>query len=467
MNYRYVKVPFRMIPQAYLTGGLEKLVLYSIYSEALELPFDVENVSKRILYLYLIVEENKHLCKIPQRIVKVLQEMDSITEYIELNDPYSEYRGFNPDIDPNVPNGVFNPLDAEDNSVIERLDSYFAKDEALWEDATMFYRVYSMLNLLRLHTNYTFEQFQSVFNEFCIKERGCKTTDWSKGHAGFNLSIAIELFHDEIRLAIKYPPAKYDSKEYQKEYKDLMERKVMLAADMAMKSIMGKKSIGNATKSEILARMAGKRNISDGVDVDDPELNPECLEVVKRYSCKDNFRRIMGLMRGSFFKYIEVVKGSEASGYFFSNSRDLSRKELEQGIAKIIAENKKKNGRYRIQRFRAKLKKNTFKMVGVTPAMPEPTQSGNAATNGMNQVTQTQIPFPPMQSQPFPPMQPQQQAPMQGGYQQQPTQFPQGEMPFPPPQGYVQQPYQQTQVFGSCQQPNGNDNTPHGNGKWQ
>ena len=123
MNYRYVKVPFRMIPQAYLTGGLEKLVLYSIYSEALELPFDVENVSKRILYLYLIVEENKHLCKIPQRIVKVLQEMDSITEYIELNDPYSEYRGFNPDIDPNVPNGVFNPLDAEDNSVIERLDS--------------------------------------------------------------------------------------------------------------------------------------------------------------------------------------------------------------------------------------------------------------------------------------------------------------------------------------------------------
>ena len=137
-------------------------------------------------------------------------------------------------------------------------------------------------------------------------------------------------------------------------------------------------------------------------------------------------------MRGSFFKYIEVVKGSEASGYFFSNSRDLSRKELEQSIAKIIAANKKEKAKYRKRRERQRKKTGTFKMVGVIPAMPEPTQSGNAATNGMNQVTQTQIPFPPMQSQPFPPMQPQQQAPMQGGYQQQPTRFPQGEMPFPP-----------------------------------
>ena len=427
-KYRYVKVPFRLIPLAYKVGGLKKLVLYSIYSEALELPFEVENVSKRILILFLRGDKNKWHVDFPQSIYKLLYDMEEETPFIACNE--DDFKGYDPLTQ------QFDPWDENEESVIKRLNQKFTENPSLWEQATLWYRIYSFLHLCGISVNFPFEKFQIAFNKLCVTEYGYRTTDWNRGHAGFNINLAVNILQDEIRWQVENPPKKHASKEYIDLYKQIMERKVMLAADMAMKSIKGRKAIGNATKAEILARMVGNRSISEKVDVNDQELDPECRDMVKRFGRNEYFYILMAKMRGNYFRCIDTIKGSEASGWFFTNSRDMSKEQLEQGIYEIITANKKENARHRSQRFRHKLKKNTFKSIGLTPKKPEPIAPNTGVVH----------------QQPFPPMQPQQQAPMtqqfpptQGGYQQSvPVGYPQ--QPMQQMQGY-QQPVQQSQGY--------------------
>ncbi len=424
MSYRYVKVPFRLIPLVYKTDGLEKLVLYSIYSEALELPFERENVTKRILYIWLHGGTEKFSLLIPKRITNALHDLEDEVPYIGLNE--TEYRGF---IRDEQGKPIFNPTDEKGNSVIKRLDTKFDEDNSLWQQATMYYRIYSMLMLLEVSCNFSFERYEEVFKELCVTKCGYNTTDWNEGHAGFNLVKAIDLLKREATFKTDYPLSKRNCKLAIEEYRQIEEKKVVLAADMAMRSIKGRKAIGKATKKEILARMIGRRNLSDKVDINDPDIDLECKAVYRRYSDKDYFLRLIGLMRGSFFDKIESVKGS---GYFFSNSRDMKDNEMEDGMFKIMATNKTAKAKYRKRRQRAKSKNCTFKQKGLTPQKHE----GDVTMQPQKPQQQFNVPI----DAPFLPFgdYPQPTGNVPQKYQQQPAiqQPMQQQMPFPTMQGY-------------------------------
>lgn len=421
-KYRYVKVPFRLIPLAFKPNGLEKLVLYSIYSEALDISFDTENVAKRILYVYINGNSQKYGMPLPNVISKVLDDMEDECSFIGEN---SEYRGFTPCF--GAPS--FDPIDESNNSVIHRLNERFDKDENLWFHATMYYRLGNLFKLVGISTSLPYERLDQIFNLYCSSENGYKTTDWDKGHGSINLTIAVQLYLDEVKL--QQEKDSISKREYSKALKDIFERKVMLAADMAMKSIKGRKAIGNATKSEILARMIGMRHISEEVDLDDPELDDDCKALYLKYSDKENFRRIIGRMRGSYFNRIEVFKGSEASGYFFTNSRDMTVDEFIDGASKIRDDKRKEKHKYCMRRYRQKNKSNTFK------------NNGLSLPKKKKQTIQQNIPFPMQDYQqptvPFTSAPSQQMTP-----QAQPITS-QQQLPFPPPQGYQQQPMQAQQ----------------------
>ena len=425
MNYYYGNIPPRLIPLAYNTNGLEKLILYSLYTESLRKEYSMDIVAKHILYLFLLVDSKKHRIQIPNSIIRTLTDMDGETEYIGCSDEYSEYRSFYPGDE------KFCPLDVKNNSVTERLIGIFRENNLLWDSALRFYRIYMILKKMDLRINYTIEDMENAYISLNICDNSGREIqdEWKSGYGSVNLEKALRLLYEEKKLEISTPLTERKTNKYLTQLREIEEHKVRLAACIAMNSIKGAKAIGNATKSQILARMVGKKEIDADIDINDSALDAECKKIFKRYNNYEYFQRLMGLMRTRDFKFIEP---QGKSGFYYSTSRDMTVEEFQRGMKKIMDDKGRKSDKYYRRRKRYELKHGTFKSQKLTPNV----SNGDAPMQPQKPQQQfnvpTDAPFLPVGDYP----QPTGNVPQK--YQQQPAiqQPMQQQMPFPTMQGY-------------------------------
>ena len=327
-KFRYVKVPIQMIPLLY-DGiiGIKTVCLYSLYRAGMQFDISEKNVIRRLVYQYLNVEPKNRKVGIPKELVDWLDDWDDKFDIIGWN---ADYRGFDP-------NGQdYDPMDSEDDYVIDTIFSAI-KDTPMWDLAEEYYRLGQVANLLKIKIPST---------DIIIEtHKKYEVYDNTKIYAYAKFDKMLELWNRE---------------------KNLTEEDIEIyAGNLALKSIIGKKKVGHTDSKLILARMAGCVGKDDVTEDYLANCNPNAAKVYKKYSDKDNFRRLAGRLRDGYVKYIEVLPGKPRYGYFFSFSRDLSKNELESEIESMIADEKKEAARNRKRLERKRKKAKCRKMVGL------------------------------------------------------------------------------------------------------
>lgn len=324
-GYSYIKVPVSMIPMIYWGyASMVDILLYGVYHIARNVEPDPDNVTKCIIYTFLNGRKNN--LSLPLAIEKKLMQMEDECPFIGWND---DYRGF-------LPDGVtFSPTDEDDNSVIDRLNEIFAEDSGLWNLAVEYYKVSHAFDLLEITYNGTFENIANTYNRLKF-HNNCSAWGYLKVQ---NLISLMKKGNDVTKEELE-----------------------VFAAAAALKGIMGKRTVWYAETKLILARMVGMVKADDPLcGFDDEELR----RIYKKYSDKDNFRRLKGRLREGYLKYIDNVKGCNRLGTFFSFSRDLSVADFNKAIGEIVAERKKTAARSR------KRKERYFKKLGCRPSQSE------------------------------------------------------------------------------------------------
>lgn len=324
-GYSYIKVPVSMIPMIYRGyASLIDILLYGMCHIARNIEPDPDNVTKRILYTFLYGK--KKSLSLPLAIHRKLMQMEQECSFIGFGD---DYRGF-------LPDGVtFYPTDEDDNSVIDRLDEVFEEDSGLWNLAREYYQVSHAFELLGLSYNGVFEHIANTYNR--LKHHNyCNAWGYLKVQNLMNLiSKRDDVTPEELEV---------------------------FAAAAALKGIMGKRTVWYAETKLILARMAGMVKADEPLNGIDDE---EAKRVYKKYSDKDNFRRLKGRLREGYVKYIDNVSGCNRLGTFFSFSRDLSVADFNKAIGEIVAERRKTAARSR------KRKERHYKKLGCRPSQSE------------------------------------------------------------------------------------------------
>ena len=301
-GYSYIKVPVSMIPMIYRGyTSICDILLYGVYDKARDIDADPENVTKHILYKFL--NGNKNSLPLPKSIHDTLLQMDEDCPFIECNE---DYRGF-------LGDGVtFWPEDEECNAVIDRLDDEFSDNSGLWNLAVEYYQVSHAFAFLELSYKGTFESIADTYNRLKY-HNSCKAWGYVNVSNLMNLMSKRDAATDE--------------------------EKELLAAVAALKGIIGKRTVWYADTKLILARMAGMVKADDALSGIEDE---EAQRVYRKYSDKDNFRRLKGRLREGYVKHIDIVNGCNRLGTFFSFSRDLSVADFNKAIGEIVAERRKK-----------------------------------------------------------------------------------------------------------------------------
>lgn len=316
-----------MIPLLYDGAiGLRNVLTYCVYRAGLQFDITPENVVRKLIYQYLNVEPENRPISIPNALNKWLDEYDENYLIKEMN---WDYRGFDPH---NHIDKSYDPCDIDGESIIDTL----VLPEELWDLAEEYYRLGQVSNLLHI-------RIPDVDSVIAIHKK---------------LSV--------FDYSIPYAYAKFDKLQELYRRRNNLEKEdiEIYAGNLVLKSCIGKKKVGRINTRLFLARMVGCVR-EDDVTPDYLANNPKAAEVYKKYSDKDNFRRLMGRLRDGYVKYIEVLPGKPRYGYFFSFSRDLSKKEFENEIEAIIINDKKKSARNRKRLERSRKKMKCRKMVGL------------------------------------------------------------------------------------------------------
>ena len=320
-KFEYIKIPVSLIPELYRgQSGFIDVMSYCFYRAAAEMNYNPNNVAKRIVYEYLITRKEKRRVQLPSRIVRVLEELDEETNFVEWSE---DYRGFYPNLA-----GDFDPEDVDDNSVISQVEDVLSSDDNLWDLAVDYYCTSQVSKLLRVSVS-NLEAIINAHEQFRAHDK-CKAWAWVK-------------FDKLLELAKRGQDLKTEDIE-------------VYAAHLALKSIIGKKKVGRTERKLVLARMAGCVSSDDCTDLY-LKKSPTVGKVHKKYSDKDNFRRLMGRLREGFVKYIETVPGKNRLGMFFSYSRDLSKYMFEEEVMSIVEKDKKEaaKNKKRMQRRKKKM----------------------------------------------------------------------------------------------------------------
>lgn len=318
-KFEYIKVPIQMIPLLYDGAiGISKVLTYCIYRAGMQFDISRRNVVRRLVYQYLNVLPEHRKIGIPKKLVEWLDNWDCQYEIRAWNE---DYRGFDP-------NGQdYDPVDNEDDSVLDTILATL-EDSHLWDLAEEYYRLGQVANLLNIKIHST-ENVIAIHKKFA-------NFDKSKVYAYAKFDKMMELWNRG---------------------KNLTEEDIEIyAGNLALKSIIGKKKVGRTERKLVLARMAGCVSSDDCTDLY-LKKSPTVGKVHKKYSDKDNFRRLMGRLREGFVKYIETVPGKNRLGMFFSYSRDLSKYMFEEEVMSIVEKDKKEAAKIkkRMQRRKKKM----------------------------------------------------------------------------------------------------------------
>ena len=310
-GFKYVKIPVSMIPLLSKgKNGLLEVALYCVYRTCMQFGFDADNVAKRLVYEYHITEPEKRRTKIPDELANLLITLEEETDFVEMNE---DYRGFNQ-------NGViYDPKDINGNSIIDLINDKFAENPTLWEIATDYYQIDQAAKLLGIKVN----DVKAVIS-----------THW-KLHVHDNCRAwAFANFHKLLELLNKENLGQEDMDMY--------------AGYVALKSKIGRRKVGHTNSADFVARLAGCVSKSE-VSEEYLRENPVADYLYKKYSNKENLRRLMGKLRGGYLKFAETLKGKPAAGWFYSFSRDLSKKDFISAISDIMIAEKKEKAKKRKQ----------------------------------------------------------------------------------------------------------------------
>lgn len=319
-KFEYIKIPVSLIPELYRgRSGFIDVMSYCFYRASAEMDFDPNNVAKRIVYEYVITKKEKRKVQLPARIVNLLDELDEETEFVEWSE---DYRGFYPYL-----HGDFDPADCDDNLVIDKVEEILSADDGLWDLATDYYCIAQVAKLLKV-TCKDVDAIRRIHLQYKTHDR-CKAWAWVK-------------FSKLMELANRGEELKAEDIE-------------VYAAHLALKSIIGKKKVGRTESKLVLARMAGCVS-SDDCTSEYLSDNPIVARVHKKYSDKDNYRRLMGRLREGFVKFIETIPGKNRLGMFFSYSRDLPKYLFEEEVMKIVEKDKKEAAKIKKRRQRRQKK---------------------------------------------------------------------------------------------------------------
>jgi hypothetical protein len=354
-KFSYIKIPVSMIPLLYNgRSGLIDVLLYGIYNTA---KFDCspENMARQLLYTYMCQDPNKRRASIPSQLEEILDcyDNDSDNELTE-----NEYRGFS------KAGNEFNPSSSLFGELIETLCRLFNSNPNIYKLAKDFYCIRQCAEMLGIQVTNTDSILQR--HEWYQEHDSCRVFAYAKLD---NFTKLIDkgdnLTNEDIELLVGY---------------------------LAFKSILGRNKVGRAEKSLVLARMMGyvsPNNIEDdGSNIDSPSL----LRIFRKYSDKENFRRLVGRLREGYIKYIEVMAGKPRYGYFFSFSRDLSKMDFFSAIDDLVVANKKESARNRKRLERKRKKMKCRKQVGTAEDLPKPKKTVSPTTSKVQNATK-QIPF--------------------------------------------------------------------------
>lgn len=337
-KFSYIKIPVSMIPLLYDgRQGLIDVLLYGIYNTA-KFDCDDYNIARQLLYSYMCQDPKKRRVSIPDRLYTYLDGMDWESD-MGLSD--NDYRGFTKD------GSEFDPETILLGNVIPLLAEELNEQPELHDLAREFYCIRQCAEMLGI---------------------GIPDTDL--------VIQKHELYkdHDECRV---FAYAKLDNimKLISKGDKITSEDIELFAGYLAFKSILGRNKIGRAEKSLVVARMMGCVSSNDIEDDGSNVISESSLRIFKKYSDKENFRRLIGRLREGYVKYIEVLDGKPRYGYFFSFSRDLSKRDFESAISDMIVANKKDAAKKRKRLERKRKKMKCRKQIGVEVEVPKTKRS--------------------------------------------------------------------------------------------
>lgn len=304
--------------------GLVDVMTYGIYNAVSTFNAPDSDVVRQVLYTYMNSGSKKTVCNLPKELQAFVAGFDLTEEF-----SFDEYRGFSTD------GKEFNPLTGDMDEAIYLFENALNDNPKMKELAIEFYRIRQGCNLLGI-TISDIDAIRMVHEKY-------------RRYDGFRVFGQAKL--------------KFFMNLYQKRYTTEEER-VLLAAYISLRSIMGKKTIDVTDKEHVLARMMGKvtpSEISETEILSDTNL----ASVWKRYNDWEYWRRLLSMLRGGYVKHIQPLKDRPRLGTFFTFSRDMSEKEFISQAEKLAVERKKEKALIRKRVERKRKRTNTFKPISI------------------------------------------------------------------------------------------------------
>ncbi len=329
-------------------NGLIDVYLYSIYNTA-NCESDDTNVVRQLLFTYMCQDSTKRRAGIPRKLQEFLDDLDSANNG-ELSD--NEYRGFSQ-------GGYdFAPCSDSVGDLIPFLLTELQKRPEMLSLAKEFYSIRQCAEMLDI----VVPDAGLIINahNFYKNYDACK-----KKYA----SIKLDKFHYLINEGNSLSTEDIEK----------------FAGYIALKYILRRDKVGRTDRLHVAALMAGFYDKIKDVDVMEYLQTEEQKKIFKRFSDKENFRKLIDRLRGGYFKFIQTVPGQNKLGLFFAENPKISVKEFNEAIEEIVIADRKQYQRdkKRILRKRKRAgcqKPNpdvcvTYNVTAPIEKVPEPQQT--------------------------------------------------------------------------------------------
>lgn len=332
-------------------GGIATVAYYGIYHAVQTFNAPDEDVARQVCYTFMNNDSKKRRCSLPA-------ELHAFVSGFDLTEGFSddEYRGFHGDTE-------FTPMTFEANDAIETLLHALKSTPKMMELAREFYRIRQGAELLGIIIP-DIDSILQIHNKY-IKYDDCKV------FGQIRIQKIMKLYSEGALTE---------------------EQCVMLAAFVSLSSIKGKRTVAVTDKEHVLARMMGKVSPSE-IDEDEIKFDPLLERVWKRYNNKEYWRRLTGMLRGGYVKFIQPLRDRQRLGTFFTFSRDMTEEEFVKAAEQLATERKKQKAVIRKRVERKRKRTNTFKPISI----PKNAISTAAPQRQTNVGTQ---PFPPFNGKP-------------------------------------------------------------------
>ena len=317
----YLKIPLPLIRLLLVRPGeAENVIRFAVYNMAQEYAADPTNVFRQILWAFYQSNDfdDDEIGPRNDRILedKINETLIDLWESRELSVDF-ERRGF-------TQSGEFlGDYDCQ----IEELEEYAKTDTNFYEDCELWHKLRQLCSNVGI-----------PFEGVACYENAC---------ARFANRVTDNSVFAMIKSDIMTRYAKLSQSKIVPEYE-----RVQFVCNAAIKSIIGTKEYGTASKKLILARMMGKRSSTDETpDILSRKEKTEANKIFEKYSARRQFEKLLNKMIQ--YGYLKSCIGYGKSGYIISTKLD------ENEVIEIVKQRaiEKRMAKTRVQNASEKLRK--------------------------------------------------------------------------------------------------------------